>query len=379
MLRRAKKQNPNAVVVAVGCYAQVASDELERLEDINIIIGTKSRGDVVKAVEKYIADGQAGKVNLVSEILGEREFEPLSVSKLEGRTRAYVKVQDGCNRFCSYCIIPYARGPIRSRGLEDTLCEVNRLKENGFREIVLTGIHIASYGDDFKDGIGLVDLTEEIAMTDGIERIRFSSMEPLAVTEDFCVRLSALGKVCEHFHLSLQSGCDKTLKAMNRRYSCEQYMEAVERLRRYFKGVAITTDVIVGFPGESEEDFKESCEFVKRVGFSKVHVFPYSPKRGTKAEKMPDQLSNEIKKQRANELIKISDGLGEKFIKGFEKAEMKVLFERKNENGLYEGHTPNYIRVMAQSDTDICGQILTVVIGADVVDCESVMGEIVGI
>ena len=269
MIRRAKRINPNSVVVATGCYAQVASEEVAKIEGINIVIGTKNRSEIVETVENYVAEN--GVVNNVSDIMGEKEFEPLQISRLTNRTRAYIKIQEGCNRYCTYCIIPYARGPIRSRKPEEVVEEVKKLAENGFKEVVLTGIHVASYGLDLGN-ITLADIIEKVHSVDGIERIRFSSMEPLAIDNEFVARMSKLPKVCDHYHLSLQSGCNRTLKRMNRKYNAEQYAEACERLRNAFPNVAITTDIIVGFPDETEEDFKESLAFAERMKLDKIHV-----------------------------------------------------------------------------------------------------------
>ena len=277
MIRRAKRINPNSVVVATGCYAQVASEEVAKIEGINIVIGTKNRSEIVETVENYVAEN--GVVNNVSDIMGEKEFEPLQISRLTNRTRAYIKIQEGCNRYCTYCIIPYARGPIRSRKPEEVIEEVKKLAENGFKEVVLTGIHVASYGLDLGN-ITLADIIEKVHSVNGIERIRFSSMEPLAIDDDFVARMAKLPKVCDHYHLSLQSGCNRTLKRMNRKYNAEQYAEACERLRNAFPNVAITTDIIVGFPDETEEDFKESLAFAKKMKLDKIHTFPYSPKNG---------------------------------------------------------------------------------------------------
>ena len=253
LIRKVKRQNPEAVVAAIGCYAQTAPDEIKNIEGVNLIIGTKGRKDIVDLVETYVPE--MGVVSTVGQIAKEREFEHLTISKLADRTRAYLKIQDGCSQFCSYCIIPYARGPIRSRDPEDIMDEVKVLAENGFKEIILTGIHVASYGKDLK-GVTLLDVIKRVQEQEGIERIRFSSVEPNIVTEEFASELSKLDKVCDHFHLSLQSGCDRTLKRMNRKYDAAGYERAVEILRKYFPNVAITTDIIAGFPDETDEDFE---------------------------------------------------------------------------------------------------------------------------
>ncbi len=356
LLRKVKRLNPDAIVVASGCYAQVESDVVSAIDEVDIVVGTKGRRNIVDAVEKYIEDRR--KVCLVGDIMHERDFEPISVRKLAGRARAYIKIQDGCSQYCSYCIIPYARGPIRSRDEEDILKEVKNLALNGFKEVVLTGIHVASYGKD-NHKTDLLSLIKRVNDVNGIERIRLSSVEPNIVTEEFARDLSQMTKVCNHFHLSLQSGCDKTLKAMNRRYTTEKYMDSVNLLRKYMPDSGITTDIIVGFPGETEEDFAKSCDFAKKVNFSKIHVFPYSPKKGTPAAEMKNQIPAEIKNKRANELIKISDKIEDEFIKKHIGKVIDVLFE-KNENGYFEGHTSNYIHVKAESKNNIRNMILPV-------------------
>lgn len=355
LIRKVKRQNPEAVVAAIGCYAQTAPDEIKNIEGVNLIIGTKGRKDIVDLVESYVPE--MGVVSTVGQIAKEREFEHLTISKLADRTRAYLKIQDGCSQFCSYCIIPYARGPIRSRDPEDIMDEVKVLAENGFKEIILTGIHVASYGKDLK-GVTLLDVIKRVQAQEGIERIRFSSVEPNIVTEEFASELSKLDKVCDHFHLSLQSGCDRTLKRMNRKYDAAGYERAVEILRKYFPNVAITTDIIAGFPDETDEDFEKSLEFAKKIGFSKIHAFPYSPKRGTPAAVMPNQILNAVKNERTSRLIEASDRMADEFIKSFEGRVMPVLYEREIEHNIYEGYTTNYIRVLSESSENIKNKIL---------------------
>ena len=355
LIRKVKRQNPEAVVAAIGCYAQTAPDEIKNIEGVNLIIGTKGRKDIVDLVETYVPE--MGVVSTVGQIAKEREFEHLTISKLADRTRAYLKIQDGCSQFCSYCIIPYARGPIRSRDPEDIMDEVKVLAENGFKEIILTGIHVASYGKDLK-GVTLLDVIKRVQAQEGIERIRFSSVEPNIVTEEFASELSKLDKVCDHFHLSLQSGCDRTLKRMNRKYDAAGYERAVEILRKYFPNVAITTDIIAGFPDETNEDFEKSLEFAKKIGFSKIHAFPYSPKRGTPAAVMPNQILNAVKNERTSRLIEASDRMADEFIKSFEGRVMPVLYEREIEHNIYEGYTTNYIRVLSESSENIKNKIL---------------------
>ena len=342
LIRKVKRQNENAIVAVVGCYAQTAPKELMEIAGVNLVIGTKDRAQIVEMVEQY--DRANGVENHVSDIMKERVFEPLSIQKLANRTRAYLKIQDGCSQYCSYCIIPYARGPIRSREPQEVVAEVKRLAENGFKEVVLTGIHVASYGKDRRD-TSLLDILKQVHEVEGIERIRFSSIEPNVVTEEFAQTMAALPKVCDHFHLSLQSGCDKTLKEMNRKYDTEKYRQAAATLRKYLPKVALTTDIIVGFPGETEEDFRESYAFAEEIGFAKIHVFPYSPKRGTPAAARKDQLLNAVKSERSHTLIQLSDRMAADFLADAVGTDAEVLYERAVGEGIYEGHTTNYMKV----------------------------------
>lgn len=354
LIRKVKRQNPNAFVAAAGCYAQTSPDEILAIDGVNLVVGTSGKSDIVRLVEAAFEGREKTKV--VTEIMKVRDFEEMSVSSLEDRTRAYIKIQDGCDRFCSYCIIPYARGPVRSRRLEDITEEVKKLAKNGFKEVVLTGIHVASYGKDL-GGETLLDVIKGVAACDGIERIRLSSVEPNIITDEFMEELSKISKFCDHFHLSLQSGCGKTLKEMNRRYSPDEYFEAVKTVRKYMPSAGFTTDIIVGFPGESEKDFEESCDFARKVGFLKIHVFPFSPKKGTPAAERKDQLLNSVKSERSRHLIEISDDLGLEFIKAFEGKTEDVLFERLANDGFWEGYTTNYIRVKVKSERSLENRI----------------------
>ena len=354
LIRKVKRQNENAIVAVVGCYAQTAPKELMEIAGVNLVIGTTDRAQIVEMVEQY--DRAGGVENHVSDIMKERVFEPLSIQKLANRTRAYLKIQDGCSQYCSYCIIPYARGPIRSREPQEVVAEVKRLAENGFKEVVLTGIHVASYGKDRRD-TSLLDILKQVHAVEGIERIRFSSIEPNVVTEEFAQTIAALPKVCDHFHLSLQSGCDKTLKEMNRKYDTEKYRQAAATLRRYLPKVALTTDIIVGFPGETEEDFRESYAFAEEIGFAKIHVFPYSPKRGTPAAERKDQLLNAVKSERSHTLIRLSDKMAADFLADAVGEDVEVLYERAVGDGIYEGHTTNYRKVHGRSETDLTNRI----------------------
>ena len=354
LIRKVKRQNENAIVAVVGCYAQTAPKELMEIAGVNLVIGTKDRAQIVEMVEQY--DRANGVENHVSDIMKERVFEPLSIQKLANRTRAYLKIQDGCSQYCSYCIIPYARGPIRSREPQEVVAEVKRLAENGFKEVVLTGIHVASYGKDRRD-TSLLDILKQVHEVEGIERIRFSSIEPNVVTEEFAQTMAALPKVCDHFHLSLQSGCDKTLKEMNRKYDTEKYRQAAATLRKYLPKVALTTDIIVGFPGETEEDFRESYAFAEEIGFAKIHVFPYSPKRGTPAAARKDHLLNAVKSERSHTLIQLSDRMAADFLADAVGTDAEVLYERAVGEGIYEGHTTNYMKVHGRSEADLTNRI----------------------
>lgn len=354
LIRKVKRQNENAIVAVVGCYAQTAPQELMQVEGVNLVIGTKDRAQIVEMVENYKMEN--GVENHVSDIMKERVFEPLSIQKLANRTRAYLKIQDGCSQYCSYCIIPYARGPIRSREPQEVIAEVKRLAENGFKEVVLTGIHVASYGKDRRD-TSLLEILRQVHEVEGIERIRFSSIEPNVVTEEFAQAIADMPKVCDHFHLSLQSGCDKTLKEMNRKYDTEKYRQAAAILRKYLPEVALTTDIIAGFPGETEEDFQASYDFAKEIGFAKIHAFPYSPKRGTPAAARKDQLLNAVKAERSHRLIELSDQMADDFIQAYVGKDVEVLYERAVGEGVYEGHTTNYIKVRGTSEKDLTNQI----------------------
>lgn len=359
LIRKVKRQNPQAVVAVVGCYAQTAPEELMQVEGVNLVIGTKDRSKIVEYVESCQADSLPQ--NMVTDIMKEKIFEPLSIGSLENRTRAYLKIQDGCSQYCSYCIIPYARGPIRSRASQAVLEEVERLATHGFQEVVLTGIHVASYGKDLQN-MTLLDLLKQVHEVEGIKRIRLSSIEPTIATREFAEAIKALPKVCRHFHLSLQSGCDATLKAMNRRYTTAQYRQAANTLREVLSDVALTTDVIVGFPGETDSDFAASYAFAEEMGFAKIHVFPYSPKKGTPAAARKDQISNEIKIQRKKALMELSDRMALQFVEQRLGKSYSVLFERETDENRYEGHTQNYIKVWAESDENLKNKEVKVIL-----------------
>lgn len=338
ILRRAKELNPDSILCVVGCYAQVAKDELSKMKEIDIVLGTNDRGNIVEAVEKFLNNKE--KIQEVSDIMAQRKYLEWGGVAYTDKARAEIKVQDGCDRYCTYCLIPYARGPVRSRDLNEVYEEVSQLAKSGIKEIVITGIHISSYGKDLTPKLTLIDLLEKIHDIKGIERIRLGSLEPLIVTEEFVERLKKLSKVCNHFHLSLQSGCDETLKRMNRRYTTEEFRKIVSILRNNIPEVALTTDIIVGFPGETEEEFDATYKFLKEIAFSKMHVFKYSPRKGTKAAEFKEQIDGIIKNKRSDALIELSNENEEKFAKQYIGKEIEVLFENEK-----EGHTTNYIKV----------------------------------
>ena len=358
-ISRAKKNNKDALIAVVGCYSQVAPEEVSKIEGVDVIIGTTDRNKIVGLCEKAKANKE--KINIVRNIKAHKEFESIKIKDIKSKTRAYIKIQDGCNQFCSYCIIPYARGPIRSRALDDILKETKNLAEAGFKEIVLTGIHVASYGKDIKN-ISLIEVLEEVGKIDKIERIRLSSIEPTLIDHEFMDRIVKIGKVCDHFHLSLQSGSPTVLKRMNRKYTPEQYKDIVNIIRQYMPNAGITTDIIVGFPGETDEEFNETYEFVKEIGFSRIHVFKYSPRRGTPAAKYEKQVDGNVKNIRSERLIYLGEELMKRFNSNFIDATLSVLLEEKSkkDKDLMEGYTTNYIRVKAKKDLSLIGQIVDV-------------------
>lgn len=354
-IRKAKKINPDCLVAVVGCYSQVSPEEVENIEGVDVIIGTNNRNMIVELCEESKNTGE--KINKVITSNQLRSFEEIKINTIESKTRAYLKVQDGCNQYCSYCIIPYARGPVRSREYLEVEREVKKLAKNGFKEIVLTGIHIASYGKDL-EAIDLKKLIYNLSFIEGIQRIRLSSIEPNIIDEEFMKIAYNTKKVCDHFHLSLQSGSDTVLSRMNRKYNTAEYYEKVDLIRKYFPNAGITTDVIVGFPGETDEEFKQTLEFVQKIGFSKIHVFKFSPRKGTKAYSMKDQVPSSIKEERSKILIDVSDSMMKDFNKKLIGCKADVLFESKFQGeGLYEGYTTNYVRVFKKSESDLVGQI----------------------
>ncbi len=358
MLHRAKKLNPEAVVVAAGCYVQTKEQEAAVDEAIDIIIGNNRKHELVSKLDEFFRDH--GKIDAVLDINDRKqEFEELYLDKPSEHTRAFIKVQDGCNQFCSYCIIPYARGRVRSRNMESVLEEVTRLAENGYQEVVLTGIHLSSYG--IETGESLLHLIQEIHKVEGIRRIRLGSLEPKVVTEEFASELSKLEKVCPHFHLSLQSGCDATLQRMNRKYTAEEYETGCNILRKYFTHPAITTDVIVGFPGETEEEFTITKAFLEKIHFYEMHIFQYSKRQGTRAAAMKDQVPENIKKVRSAELIALGEKMSRKFRGYYVGKQEEVLFEEEAEiDGIkyYVGYTKEYVKVAKISDVLLDNKIV---------------------
>ena len=357
MLHRAKKLNPEAVVVAAGCYVQVASDALKEDDSVDIIVGNNNKARLADILEEYMKDRQGDEGGYVLDIARAREYEELHVSRLGEHTRAFIKVQDGCNQFCSYCIIPYARGRVRSRKPEDVEAEVKGLVARGYREVVLTGIHLSSYGTEHMEGSPvkggdwdsgpLWDLIERIHRVEGLERIRLGSLEPRIITSEFSEKLAGLPEFCPHFHLSLQSGCDATLKRMNRHYTTEDYLRRCGILREIFDHPAITTDVIAGFPGETEEEFEETRRFLETVRFYEMHVFKYSKRQGTRAAVMEDQVSEQVKARRSDVLLELEKTMSREYRERFAGSRVSVLFEEAAEIGgkwYMMGHTPQYVR-----------------------------------
>ncbi len=349
MIHRAKKNNPKAIVAACGCYVQAQEDKLKEDASIDIIIGNNKKKDIVSIIEAYMRDEE---IKSLIDISAEKEYEPIQISKVSNHTRAYVKIQDGCNQFCTYCIIPYVRGRIRSRALKDIIDEIEALAASGVKEVVLTGIHISSYGKDKEDGIYLGELINRISKIKSIKRIRLGSLEPNIITEEFVSLIAANKKVCPHFHLSLQSGCDTVLKRMNRKYSCKEYLEKCEMLRKAYDRPAITTDVIVGFPGETEAEFAQTVDYLTKLHLYEMHIFKYSPRQGTIAAGMPEQVSPEEKNRRSDILIALSEKNKEAYERSFVDEELQVLVEKvvRKENRTYlKGHTERYMEIEVET------------------------------
>lgn len=375
MISRARRKNPEAIIAVVGCYSQVASKEVSEIEGVDVVLGTRNKSEVVYWVNRA-REEQKQQVK-VNDVLKNKTFDELNIEEYQDKTRAFLKIQDGCNRFCSYCLIPFARGAVCSKTPDKIIEEVKKLAEHGFKEIILSGIHIASYGVDLDKNINLITVLEEINKIDGIERIRIGSIDPTFFTEEVIKKVAEIDKMCPHFHLSMQSGCDETLKRMNRSYSAMEYKDSVDNLRKYIKDVSITTDVIVGFPGESEEEFLQTYEFLKEIKLSKTHVFKFSPRTGTKAAVMKEQVDGKIKDRRSNMLIELNKENELSFMNKFIDNTMNVLFEQESNShkGFYEGYTPNYIKVLAESDEDLQGKIKSVKLEKS--EEEHMIGEII--
>lgn len=351
MLRRVKKVNSDSILVVVGCYVQVGKEELEKIDDIDIILGNNEKNDIVEYVENY-----KEKRENITDVMHQKEFVDFGSVTYTNKTRATIKIQDGCDRFCTYCIVPYARGRVRSRQLNNIIEEVQKIAKRGIKEVIVTGIHIASYGKDFNYKVTLIDVLEEINKIDGIQRIRIGSLEPTIMNEEFLKRLSKLEKVCNHFHLSLQSGCTSVLKRMNRKYTADEFKESVKLLRTYYPDAMLTADVIVGFPGETEEEFEETYKFLEKIKFYRMHIFKYSQRNGTKAAIMPNQVDGNIKEERSNKLIKLSDQIQNDYNQKYIGKEVEVLFEEK-ENEYIKGHTKNFIVVKVKEEKDLENKI----------------------
>ena len=387
MLRRVKEINPIAVLVVCGCYAQVAKNELEQIPEIDIILGINEKNEIVQIVENYIEkmaeqDKKSQKAE-IDDVSKQKEFLDFGDVTYTEKNRAVVKVQDGCNMFCSYCIIPYARGRIRSRKIESVVSEIEKIVKENIKEVVITGIHVASYGKDFDNEntskkIRLIDLLEAINKIDGIDRIRLSSLEPTIVDEEFATRLSKLDKICDHFHLSLQSGCDETLKRMNRKYTTQIYRDAVATLRKYYPEASFTTDVIVGFPGETDEEFAKTYEFLKEIDFYRLHVFKYSPRRGTVAEKMPNQIDGNKKEERSDKLIELSNSTENKHNQSYIGKTVKVLFE-EFEDGFFKGHTTNYMMVKVAGEEEQSDKFVNKILDVKIKENNDETRELIGI
>lgn len=360
MLHKAKKNNPDSIVVATGCYVQTSEKEVLNDLSVDIVIGNDRKHDLVRLLEEYSLDSVNDTVDDIND--GKHDFEELFIDQTKEHTRAFIKVQDGCNQFCSYCIIPYARGRVRSRRFENVIAEVERLAANGFKEVVLTGIHLSSYGVDFEEATGLLELIQAVNAVKGIERIRLGSLEPKIVTEHFASELSKLDKICPHFHLSLQSGCDETLKRMNRKYTTKEYERGCELLRKYFVHPAITTDVIVGFPGETEEEFEQTKAYLEHIHFYEMHIFKYSKRKGTRAAVMPDQIDEQIKAARSEKLIALGHDMSKEFRKFYIGKNEEVLFEEKaviGDKEYFVGYTKEYVKVAKKTDENLENQIVS--------------------
>jgi len=352
MIRRARKTNPEAIIAVTGCYAQTAPDEVLAIDGVNLVVGNQEKSKIVEKVDELENNI---KKNDVKDIMHTHEFEQLNITHYDNRTRAFIKIQDGCSQFCSYCIIPFARGPVRSRSEGEILDEIRTLTSHGFTEFILAGIHVASYGHDLEK-TSLEQLINKVDKIEGVKRIRLSSIEPMTLNRNFVEQIKDCTKLCPHFHISLQSGCDETLKRMNRKYTTAQYADVVKGLREAFRDVAITTDIMTGFPGETDEEFEKTVQFTNDIAFADAHVFQYSQRKGTPAARRNDQVRPEIKEERSKRIIEITQKSRNEFLNRFAGRDMEVLFEQPTNDGYFEGKTSNYITVYVRTDEDLHGQ-----------------------
>ena len=366
IFRRVKQLNNEAILIVVGCYVQVAKEELEKINEIDLILGNNEKNNIVELLEKYKEDRII--VSEIDKTISYKEFGEITYTE---NVRAFIKIQDGCNNFCTYCIIPYARGRVRSRKISSIVNEIKKIAKQGIKEIVLTGIEIASYGSDFEEKIGLIDLLEELNKIQDIKRIRLGSLEPRLITEEFIERLKKLDKICNQFHLSLQSGCDETLKRMNRKYTIDSAENGINILKNNFNDLILTADIIVGFPGETEEEFEKTYKFIKKIKLYKIHTFKYSKRKGTVAEKMDNQIPEQVKERRSRKIIELSDIIQKEINKSYINKQMDVLFEEK-EGEYYKGHTKNYMMVYVKSEKKLKNQIKTITIKK--IECDRIVG-----
>ncbi|MBR1698123.1 MAG: tRNA (N(6)-L-threonylcarbamoyladenosine(37)-C(2))-methylthiotransferase MtaB [Anaerovibrio sp.] len=349
LIRRVQRLNPKAIIAVTGCYSQAAPDEVKAIEGVRVVLGTSDRANIVNYVEQAMAED--GIIDRVDDIMKARDFEEIPLYEMPARTRAFLKIQEGCTNFCSYCIIPYTRGPLRSRKLESIRSEAQKLLDHGFKEIVLTGIHLGAYGKDFKDGTSLYDAAKTVLELPGLRRLRLSSLESIELSKELLDLIKNHPKFSHHLHLPLQAGSDEVLKKMNRHYNRDEFTSLIKNVKESVPGVAISTDVIVGFPGETEEMFAESLEYIKTLGFARMHVFPYSPRTGTPAAKMPDQVPEPVKKDRVHRLQALAQEMAEDFHSQYLGTVQEVLFETNND-GITDGLTDTYIRVYTDDEVE---------------------------
>lgn len=355
MIRKAIRKNPQAVICVVGCYSQIAPEEIKQIEGVGVVLGTQHRKDIVKYVNEFIETGKM--VVKVDNVMNLKKFEDLNIDRFKN-TRAYLKIQDGCNNFCTYCIIPYARGRVRSRDKNSVLNQAKRLVDNGYVEIVLTGIHTAGYGEDLED-YSFYDLLVDLVRIEGLKRLRISSIETSQISDEIIDLIGSSEIIVDHLHVPLQAGCDKTLKRMNRKYTTKQYLEKINKIRSYLPNIAFTTDVIVGFPGETDEEFEKTYNFIKEVNYSELHVFPYSPRKNTPAAKMKDQVNDLVKHERTNRLLVLSKELNKSFASKQIGKTLKVLFEKRVDDYLI-GHASDYLKVKVKTNDDLIGEIVNI-------------------